>query len=57
MKVTLPALPNPDANGHVSAIEYTRVSLARSLIRERTALGLSHRNRLPRSFAFDGLTK
>ena len=41
MKAVLPALPKSDANGRFPAIEYTRVSLARSLIRERTALGLT----------------
>lgn len=41
MKAVMPALPKPDANGHFPAIEYTRASLARSLIRERTALGLT----------------
>lgn len=30
----------PDKHGRVSAIEYTRVSIARDIIRERKALGL-----------------
>jgi DNA-binding XRE family transcriptional regulator len=37
----LPPLPKPDRRGHVPAIEYTRVSLARDLIRQRKAAGLS----------------
>ena len=41
MSKTMPPLPKPDANGHFPAIEYTRISLARSIIRERTALGLT----------------
>ena len=37
----LPPLPKPDANGRFPAIEYTRVSLARNLIRDRKSVGLS----------------
>src|SRR5438874_12963796 len=37
----LPALPKPDRRGRVPAIEYSRVSLARDLIRQRKAAGLS----------------
>ena len=37
----LPPLPSPDANGRFPAIEYTRISLARNLIRDRKAVGLS----------------
>ncbi len=37
----LPALPKPDKRGNYPAIEYSRISLARDLIRERKALGLS----------------
>src|SRR5437870_5228647 len=37
----LPPLPKPDANGNYPALEYVRVSLARDLIRDRRALGLS----------------
>lgn len=37
----LPELPKPDANGRFPAIEYTRVSLARNLIRDRKSVGLS----------------
>ncbi len=37
----LPALPSPDAKGRFPAVEYTRISLARNLIRDRKAAGLS----------------
>ena len=37
----LPSLPPPDANGRFPAVEYTRISLARNLIRDRKAAGLS----------------
>jgi ribosome-binding protein aMBF1 (putative translation factor) len=37
----LPKLPNPDADGNVSALEYARASLARKLIIQRKALGWS----------------
>ena len=37
----LPALPSPDANGRFPAVEYTRISLARNLIRDRKSAGLS----------------
>lgn len=37
----LPALPKPDRQGRYPAVEYTRVSIARDLIRERKSLGLS----------------
>ncbi len=37
----LPPLPKPNKHGHFPAIEATRVSIARDLIRERKALGLS----------------
>ena len=36
-----PALPEPDSRGRVPAVEYIRASIARRLIRERTAAGLS----------------
>ena len=39
----LPSLPKPDKNGRVPAIEYTRVSIARDIIRERLGLGLTQR--------------
>ncbi len=37
----LPPLPKPDKKGRFPALEYTRVSLARDLIRERKAAGLT----------------
>jgi DNA-binding XRE family transcriptional regulator len=37
----LPPLPKPDKKGRLPAIEYARISLARDLIRERKALGLT----------------
>ena len=37
----LPALPLPDANGRFPAVEYSRISLARNLIRDRKSVGLS----------------
>lgn len=37
----LPPLPKPDKQGRVPAVEYGRISIARDLIRERKAAGLS----------------
>ena len=37
----LPPLPKADKHGNYPAIEYTRVSVARDLVRERKSLGLS----------------
>ena len=37
----LPSLPPPDANGRFPAVEYSRISLARNLIRDRKSVGLS----------------
>lgn len=37
----LPAFPLPDKNGNFPAVEYTRVSIARDLIRARRGAGLS----------------
>src|ERR1700688_1540557 len=39
----LPALPKPDAEGNYPAVEYARASLARKIIRDRAAAGLSQR--------------
>ena len=39
----LPPLPEPDAQGNYPAVEYSRVTLARNLIRDRVAAGLSQR--------------
>lgn len=37
----LPPLPKPDKDGRFPALEYTRVALARDLIRDRKAAGLT----------------
>jgi DNA-binding XRE family transcriptional regulator len=37
----LPALPPADADGNRPAVEYARVSIARKIIEQRRALGLS----------------
>lgn len=37
----LPALPKPDKNGRFPALEYARLSLARDVIRDRRAAGLT----------------
>ncbi len=39
----LPELPKPDANGNYPAVEYARASLARKIIRDRVAAGLTQR--------------
>lgn len=39
----LPAFPKPDAKGNYPAVEYARASLARKIIRDRVAAGLSQR--------------
>ena len=39
----LPPLPEPDAQGNYPAVEYARASLARKLIRDRVAAGLTQR--------------
>jgi transcriptional regulator with XRE-family HTH domain len=36
-------LPKPDAEGNYPAVEYARASLARKIIRDRAAAGLSQR--------------
>ena len=38
---TLPPHPKPDKRGLVPALEFTRISMARDIIRERKGLGLS----------------
>ena len=40
----LPPLPQPDAQGNYPAVEYARASLARKIIRDRVAVGLSQRD-------------
>ena len=37
----LPALPKADADGNVPALAYLQVSIARDILRERKALGLT----------------
>lgn len=37
----LPPLPKPDKRGNFPAVEYARVSLARDIIRDRRAAGLT----------------
>jgi ribosome-binding protein aMBF1 (putative translation factor) len=39
----LPALPGRDAAGNYPAVEYARASLARKIIRDRVAAGLTQR--------------
>jgi ribosome-binding protein aMBF1 (putative translation factor) len=39
----LPPLPKPDAQGNYPAVEYASASLARKIIRDRVAAGLSQR--------------
>jgi ribosome-binding protein aMBF1 (putative translation factor) len=39
----LPPLPAPNASGNYPAVEYARASLARKIIRDRVAVGLSQR--------------
>jgi DNA-binding XRE family transcriptional regulator len=40
----LPPLPKADAHGNYPAVEYARASLARKIIRDRVAAGLSQRD-------------
>lgn len=37
----LPPLPKPDKDGNFPAVEYARISLARDIIRDRRAAGLT----------------
>ena len=39
----LPPLPDPDKRGNFPALEYARISLARDIIRDRRAAGLTQR--------------
>ena len=39
----LPPLPKPDKRGNSPALEYARISLARDIIRDRRAAGLTQR--------------
>ena len=38
---TLPSLPQADDRGNFPAVEFTQVSIARDIIRDRTKLGLT----------------
>ena len=40
-ELVLPSLPQADADGNVDAIAYARASIARDVIQERRAVGLS----------------
>ncbi len=40
----LPPMPRPDAQGNYPAVQYARASLARKIIRDRVAAGLSQRD-------------
>lgn len=39
----MPPLPKPNKHGNFSALEYARISLARDIIRDRRAAGLTQR--------------
>ena len=39
----LPPLPEPDKDGNVPAVQYARAVIARNLIRDRVAAGLTQR--------------
>ena len=39
----LPVLPDADTNGNFPALEYCRISIARDIIKDRVAAGLSQR--------------
>jgi DNA-binding XRE family transcriptional regulator len=39
----LPPLPEPNARGNYAAVDYARASLARKIIRDRVAAGLTQR--------------
>src|SRR5438270_8527520 len=41
--VNLPPLPKPDADGNYPALEYVRAAIARDIIRDRLAAGLTQR--------------
>jgi len=43
MDTALPALPKPDAEGNVPAIQFARATIARDIIRDRVAAGLSQK--------------
>lgn len=39
----VPPLPDPDANGNYPAVEFARATIARGIIRDRVAVGLSQK--------------
>ena len=39
--VEIPSFPQPNERGNLPAVEFTQVSIARDIIRDRTALGLT----------------
>jgi DNA-binding XRE family transcriptional regulator len=41
--VNLPPLPKPDADGYYPTLEYVRATIARDIIRDRLAAGLTQR--------------
>ena len=53
----MPALPESDADGHFPAMECPRISLARSIICERTALGLTQEQLANLAGVLGGLEK
>jgi transcriptional regulator with XRE-family HTH domain len=51
-------LPTPDAHGNVPAVAYARASLARKIIRDRSAAGLSQRELAKRAgISFEHLSR
>lgn len=38
---TMPSFPEPDQRGYLPAVEFTQISIARDIIRDRTTLGLT----------------
>lgn len=54
----LPPLPEPDADGNYPAVEYARATIARSIIKDRAALGLSQRELARRAgISFENLCR
>ena len=54
----LPSLPQPDADGNYPAVDYARASLARKIIRDRSAAGLSQRELAKRAgISFEHLSR
>jgi transcriptional regulator with XRE-family HTH domain len=54
----IPPLPEPDGDGNYPAVEYARASLARKIIRDRGAVGLSQRELATRAgISFEDLCR